>query len=145
VTSTLAVLAAGNVDWFPGADDLTLLNVQSNKAALKNLERIRGNAEKRDKALRVLRREMQFEKAFVGAGGTLLVGTDPTGWGGTVPGFGNHAALRLLGEAGFAPLDVIRIGTSEGARYLGIYDRVGSIAPGKQADLVLVDGKPDEA
>ncbi|MGZ5100516.1 MAG: amidohydrolase family protein [Usitatibacter sp.] len=144
VTSTLAVLAAGNVDWFPGADDLTLLNVQSNKAALKNLERIRGNAEKRDKALRVLKREMQFERAFVGAGGTLLVGTDPTGWGGTLPGPGNHAALRLLGEAGFSPLDVIRIGTSEGARYLGIFDRVGSIAPGKQADLILIDGKPDE-
>jgi imidazolonepropionase-like amidohydrolase len=144
VTSTLAVLAAGIVDWFPGADDLTLLNVQSNKAALRTLERIRSNPEKRDKALRVLKHEMLFERAFVAAGGTLLVGTDPTGWGGTVPGPGNHAALRLLGEAGFAPLDVIRIGTSEGARYLGVFDRVGSIAPGKQADLLLIDGKPDE-
>ena len=39
---------------------------------------------------------------------------------------------------------MIRIGTSEGARFLGIFDRVGSIAPGKQADLILIDGKPDE-
>jgi imidazolonepropionase-like amidohydrolase len=144
VTSTLAVFAAGIVDWFPGADDLTFLNTQAQKAALSNLARIQRNTERRDKAMRVLKREMQFERAFVAAGGTLLAGTDPTGWGGTVPGPGNHAALRLLGEAGFAPLDVLRIATSEGARYLGIFDRVGSIAPGKQADLILIDGKPDE-
>jgi hypothetical protein len=84
------------------------------------------------------------ERAFVAAGGTLMVGTDPTGWGGTLPGPGNHAALRLLVEAGFTPLEVIRIATLNGARYQGIDDRVGSLAEGKRADLVLVDGKPDE-
>ena len=86
---------------------------------------------------------MRFEREFAAAGGTLLVGTDPTGWGGTLPGPGNHAALRLLGEAGFKPLEVIRIATSEGARFLGIADRVGTVAVGKQADLILVNGKPD--
>jgi imidazolonepropionase-like amidohydrolase len=144
VTSTLAVFAAGIVDWFPAPDDLLLLNTLSQKGALATLARLQRSPERRAKAMQVLKREMQFERAFVAAGGTLLAGTDPTGWGGTVPGPGNHAALRLLAEAGFAPLDVIRIGTSEGARYLGIADRVGSIAPGKQADLLLVDGKPDE-
>ncbi|MGZ5073063.1 MAG: amidohydrolase family protein, partial [Usitatibacter sp.] len=73
-----------------------------------------------------------------------MVGTDPTGWGGTLPGPGNHAALRLLADAGFTPLEVLSIATMNGARYQGIEARVGSIAEGKQADLVLVDGKPDE-
>lgn len=144
ITSTLAVFAAGNVDWFPGAEDLTLLNTKAQAAALNNLARIQRNTERRAKSLAMLKREMQFERAFVAAGGTLLVGTDPTGWGGTVPGPGNHAAIRLLGEAGFTPLEAIRIATLEGARYLGIGDRVGTIAAGKQADLVLVDGRPDE-
>ena len=71
---------------------------------------------------------MQFERAFVAAGGTLLVGTDPTGWGGTLPGPGNHAALRLLVEAGFTPLEVIRIATLAGARFQGIDGRVGTLA-----------------
>src|SRR5207247_687535 len=83
-------------------------------------------------------------RAFVAAGGTLLVGTDPTGWGGTLPGPGNHAALRLLAEAGFTPREVIRIATLNGARFEGLDDRIGTLAPGKQADLLLVDGKPDE-
>jgi imidazolonepropionase-like amidohydrolase len=144
ITSTLAVFAAGNVDGFPAADDLTYLNMQSQRNALMNLARLRASAERRDKALKLLKREMEFERAFVAAGGTLLVGTDPTGWGGTIPGPGNHAALRFLGEAGFSPLDVIRIATSEGARFLGVADRVGTLAPDKQADLLLIDGKPDE-
>ena len=88
--------------------------------------------------------EMRFERAFVAAGGTLVAGTDPTGWGGTLPGPGNHAELRLLAAAGFPPLEVIRIATSEGARVLGIDGRVGSLRPGLQADLLLVDGRPDE-
>jgi len=73
-----------------------------------------------------------------------MVGTDPTGWGGTLPGPGNHAAIRLLAEAGFTPLEAIRMATLNGARYLGIDDRVGRLAEGKQADLLLVDGRPDE-
>ena len=144
VTSTLAVFAAGVVDWFPGPDDLTLLNTKAHAAAVSTLDRIQRNAERRAKSLAMLKREMEFEKAFVAAGGTLLVGTDPTGWGGTVPGPGNLAALRLLAEAGFTPLEVIRFATREGARFLGIGGQVGTIAVGKRADLVLVDGKPDE-
>jgi imidazolonepropionase-like amidohydrolase len=144
VTSTLAVFAAGVVDWVPPQDDLALLNTQSQASALRRLAQFYRTPERRERALAVLKAEMLFERAFVDAGGTLLVGTDPTGWGGTLPGPGSHAALRLLVEAGFSPLEVIRIATLEGARFQRIDGRVGSIAPGKQADLVLVDGKPDE-
>jgi imidazolonepropionase-like amidohydrolase len=112
--------------------------------AFRRLSQLYRLPEFRARYAKLLNAEMRFEKAFADAGGTLLVGTDPTGWGGTVPGPGNHAALKLLVEAGFTPLEVIRIATLAGARYQGIDDRVGTLAPGKQADILLVDGKPDE-
>jgi enamidase len=85
---------------------------------------------------------MELELAFARAGGLLIAGTDPTGGGGVVPGFSNQRQLELLVEAGFTPLEAIRIGTLNGARYLGRDARVGSIAVGKQADLVLLAGDP---
>src|SRR4051812_23609012 len=72
-----------------------------------------------------------MELAFARAGGTLLVGTDPTGGGGVIPGYSNQRALELLVESGFTPLEAIRIGTLNGATFLGRADRVGSIALGK--------------
>src|SRR3984885_3694318 len=82
----------------------------------------------------ILRQEMAFERAFVGAGGKLLAGADPTGWGGIVAGYGDQRGLELLVTAGFAPEQAIAIATSNGARFLR--DRtVGSIAEGLQADL----------
>jgi enamidase len=83
-----------------------------------------------------------MEVACVRAGGTLLAGTDPTGSGGVIPGFSNQRALELLVEAGLSPLEAIRVGTLNGATYLGIADRVGTVAVGKQADLVIVNGDP---
>lgn len=83
-----------------------------------------------------------MELAFVRAGGLLLVGTDPTGGGGVIPGYSNQHALELLVESGFTPLEAIRIGTLNGATFLGRADRAGSIAVGKDADLVIVAGDP---
>jgi hypothetical protein len=91
---------------------------------------------------RVFPKAMAMELAFVRAGGTLIVGTDPTGGGGVIAGFSNQRALELLVEAGFTPLEAIRIGTLNGATYLGRSQVVGSIAAGKQADLVVIDGNP---
>lgn len=88
------------------------------------------------------KKEMEFERAFVKAGGTLLAGEDPTGIGGVLAGFGDQRELELLVEAGFTPLEAIQIATSNGARYLGELDRIGTIAPGKLADLVVVKGDP---
>jgi enamidase len=85
---------------------------------------------------------MAFERAFVNAGGLLIAGTDPTGGGGLVPGFSNQRALELLVEAGFSPLEAIRIGTLNGARYMGRDSLTGSLALGKLADLVVLDGDP---
>jgi len=85
-----------------------------------------------------------MELAFARAGGLLLAGTDPTGGGGVIPGYSNQHALELLVESGFTPLEAIRIGTLNGATYLGRANRVGSIALGKQADIVVVTGDPSK-
>jgi enamidase len=85
---------------------------------------------------------MKLERAFARAGGLLIAGTDPTGSGGVVPGFSNQRQIELLVEAGFTPLEAIRIATLNGATYLGRADRIGSLAAGKQADLILIAGNP---
>ena len=85
---------------------------------------------------------MRLELAFARAGGLLVAGTDPTGSGGVVPGFSNQRQIELLVEAGFAPVEAIRIATLNGATYLGREARIGSIVAGKQADLLLVAGDP---
>ncbi|HEX7136792.1 MAG TPA: amidohydrolase family protein [Vicinamibacterales bacterium] len=96
----------------------------------------------RNNSTDLLKREMEMERAFVAAGGLLLAGPDPVGIGGNVPGFGDHRELELLVEAGFTPLEAIRIATLNGAKFLGRDDRTGSIAAGKNADLVVVKGDP---
>jgi imidazolonepropionase-like amidohydrolase len=83
---------------------------------------------------------MAFEKAFVDAGGLLAAGVDPTGFGGALPGFGDQRNYELFIEAGFTPAQAIQIMTANGAKILGIYDRLGSIEEGKEADLVVLNG-----
>jgi imidazolonepropionase-like amidohydrolase len=87
---------------------------------------------------------LALERAFARAGGMLVAGTDPTGGGGVIPGYSNQRQLELLVEEGFSPVEAISIGTLNGAKYLGRDGRVGSIAAGKQADLVVIDGDPSK-
>jgi imidazolonepropionase-like amidohydrolase len=90
---------------------------------------------------RLLAKMMQWERAFVAAGGLLGAGSDP--WGtGFLPGFGNLRNYELLVQAGFRPEEAIQILTLNGARILGEDADVGSVAPGKRADLVIVRGDP---
>jgi imidazolonepropionase-like amidohydrolase len=90
----------------------------------------------------LFRKAMEFERAFVRAGGLLIAGLDPTGNGGVVAGFGDLREVELLVEAGFTPAEAIRIATLNGAKFLGEDARIGSISAGKQADLVVVKGNP---
>jgi imidazolonepropionase-like amidohydrolase len=90
----------------------------------------------------LLRRDMDLERAFVAAGGLLLAGPDPVGVGGLVPGFADHREIELLVEAGFTPVQAIKIATLNGATFLGRQDRIGSISAGKNADLVVMKGDP---
>jgi imidazolonepropionase-like amidohydrolase len=146
ITSTLPVFAAGLHPTIPTQESLAILSPRSRQTAEKRLIEFLQSAdsEATRERLALLKKEMAFEKAFVDAGGTLLVGTDPTGWGGTIPPNSTHAALMLLVEAGFTPLEAISLATRTGALFLGIDDQVGTIEIGKNADLVLIDGEPDK-
>ena len=92
----------------------------------------------------LLRKEMQLEKMFADAGGLLVVGTDPTGFGGVVAGYSNQRALELLVQGGFTPLEAVKIATLNGAKYLGRDATIGTIAAGKDADLIVVRGDPSQ-
>jgi len=93
-------------------------------------------------AAQQLRRDMDLQRAFVAAGGLLIAGPDPVGIGGNIPGFGDQRQIELLVDAGFTSVEAIRIATLNGATYLGRQDQIGSIAVGKNADLVVIKGDP---
>src|SRR5262245_3000097 len=90
----------------------------------------------------IFRKEMEMERAFARAGGVLLTGPDPSGLGGTLPGFGDQRGVQLLVEAGFTPAEAIRIATLNGAEFQGKADSIGSLQAGKVADLVVIHGNP---
>jgi hypothetical protein len=141
VTSTLPVFES-SVAGRPKLQQ-RVLNAMSSESAQSYLTaRARLSSDSPTAAL--LRKEMDFELAFVRAGGLLLAGPDPTGNGGVLPGFGDQRELELLVETGFTPVEAIHIATENGAIYLGQQDRIGTLAPGKQADLVLIKGDPSK-
>jgi imidazolonepropionase-like amidohydrolase len=96
-------------------------------------------------AVHAFSKDMVLEVKFYRAGGLLVVGTDPTGYGGVMAGYGNWRAIELLVEAGLSPVEAIRVATSNGARLLGIDRDTGSLEAGKAADLVVVDGNPADS
>ena len=148
ITSTLPVFEAGGAPLSQngiGAASVLLnprmLNVMNTDARVRYLQaRARVSSAADFNAL--LRKAMDFERAFVKAGGLLIAGLDPTGNGGIVAGFGDQRQVELLVEAGFTPLEAIQIASLNGAKFLGEEARIGSVAPGKQADLMVVKGNP---
>jgi imidazolonepropionase-like amidohydrolase len=141
VTSTLPSLASTLPESVVRPGALDAMSPALRDAFLYSKSRA-GNKEAQTKNARLLRRDMDLERAFVAAGGLLIAGSDPVGAGGLVPGFADHREIELLVEAGFTPVEAIRIATWNGAVFLGRQDRIGSIAPGKNADLVVVKGDP---
>ena len=100
--------------------------------------------ERAERSLTEWRHELGLERKFVAAGGLLMGGPDPTGNGGVIPGFGDIREVELLVEAGFTPVEAIRIATLNGAVYLGLDKRIGTVEPGKDADLVVIKGDPSK-
>jgi len=141
VTSTLPVYEAG-APGRPPLQQRTLDAMSAESAQSYLTARARLALDSPRTAL--LRKEMDFEVAFVKAGGLLLAGPDPTGNGGVLPGFGDQREMELLVEAVFSPVEAIHIATENGALYLGRQDLIGTLAPGKQADLVLIKGDPSK-
>jgi len=88
--------------------------------------------------------DMGLEHEFAQAGGLLIAGPDPTGRGDVLPGFGDQREIELLVRAGFSPVEAIKVATLNGAIYLGRDGQIGSIAAGKNADLVVIKGDPSK-
>lgn len=84
---------------------------------------------------------LQLTKMFYDNGVTLLSGSDIPNFD-LVPGASLHHELELLVEAGIPPLEVIKIATRNGAQTLGIEEDVGTIEPGKQADMIILSDNP---
>lgn len=84
---------------------------------------------------------MQFLNDYKNHGGRVTLGSD-AGYIWKIYGFAYIREMELLQEAGFHPLEVIRSATFLGAQLLGMEDRVGSIRPGKLADLVITEENP---
>ncbi|MBZ5685755.1 MAG: amidohydrolase family protein [Acidobacteriia bacterium] len=153
VTSTLPVFEMGS---FPGRPTVQrrvtdAMTTDATNAWLSNrlrysdsafLKRNFGSEESPLPA--AFKKELEFEYAFAKAGGLLLAGLDPTGMGGVIAGFGDQREVELLVEAGFTPLEAIHVATYNGAQYLGELDRIGTIAAGKQADIVVIKGDPSK-
>jgi imidazolonepropionase-like amidohydrolase len=148
ITSTLPVFEAGGAPLAQsgiGAAGALLnprvLNVMSTDARVRYLQ-ARARVPSTPDFMTLFRKAMEFERAFVQAGGLLIAGLDPTGNGGIVAGFGDLRQIELLVEAGFTPVEAVKIATLNGAKFLGEDARIGSIVIGKQADLTIVKGNP---
>jgi imidazolonepropionase-like amidohydrolase len=141
ITSTLAVYETGAPERFPPQQRmLDSLDAQARIDYISARDRLL--KAKDASAAELLKKEMQFERDFVRAGGLLMAGADPTGYGGAVPGFADQRNLELLVEAGFSAEEAVKIASANGAQFLGRSNSLGTIAAGKNADLVLVNGNP---
>ncbi len=145
ITSTLAVFEVTVPNRPPLSQESRARDAFSPQAWSTYLRRRAAIAEENlPEEAATLKKEMQFERAFVKAGGLLMAGCDPTSFGGVLPGFGDQRNVELLVEAGFTPVEAIHIATENGARFLGEADQVGSIAQGRAADLIVLSGNPNE-
>ena len=136
VTSTLAVFERNPVI------QQRFLDALSPGTALHYMTmRARGPSPSSDLSL-AIRKELEFERAFVKAGGRLVSGADPTGNGSALAGYADQRNIEILVEVGFTPLEAIRIATLNGAEQLGLATSIGSVTQGKQADLVVIGGNP---
>ncbi|MGQ0537581.1 MAG: amidohydrolase family protein [Gemmatimonadaceae bacterium] len=140
LTSTLAVYETGSPSrvpfdqrvldaLFPAARDAVALYYERGRTSNDSLAR------------KNLRKAMDFERSFVNGGGLLAAGADPC-CASAIAGYADQRNFELLVEAGFTPVQAVQIMTLNGAKVLGKADRVGSVAAGKQADLVIIRGDP---
>jgi imidazolonepropionase-like amidohydrolase len=145
ITSTLPVFEQSVPMHAPlQARQMDVLTPQAKESYLylRNLTAGRAGTKRAEDSAQAYKNDEGLERQFVAAGGLLLAGPDPTGSGGVIPGFADQREVELLVEAGFTPVEAVKIATLNGATYLGLADRIGSIAPGKNADLFIVTGNP---
>ena len=139
MTSTLVVYEA-SVSGRPPIDERVFEMLAPEIAEEVRQMSIEFRAERRGSSPAVFAKAMEYERAFVEAGGLLAAGVDPTGYGAAPPGLGDQRNYELLLEAGFTARQVVQIMSANGAKVLGIDDDVGTVEAGKTADLVVIEG-----
>ncbi len=140
MTSTLAVFETGAPSRLERDERvLAALFPAASQAVAQFYER--GKSSNDSVFNKVMRKAMDFERAFAKAGGVLAAGSDPC-CAHSIAGYSDQRNFVLLNEAGFTPEEAMRVMTLNGATVLGKADKVGSIAAGKQADIVIVRGDP---
>ncbi len=146
VTSTLPVFEQGvpqHAPLWPKAMDVMTPEVRDAYLYLRNLTNTLPADKGRDRVT-AFQHDLALERKFALAGGLLLAGPDPTGNGGVIPGFGDLREVELLCEAGFRMTEAVQVATLNGAKYLGLDARIGTIQAGKNADLVVIKGDPGQ-
>lgn len=94
-----------------------------------------------ERAARFLELRRKLLKALHDGGVGILLGSDAPQWF-NVPGYAAHRELALMVDAGLTPYQALRAGTVNIATHLRAGDRRGTIAPGMDADLLLLDANP---
>ena len=92
---------------------------------------------------RVLEKQHELIERVHEAGGKVVAGTDPV-FADILPGYGLHREVEHLVLAGLTELEAIRACTLDAAEALGLEQQLGSIEPGKLADLVVLERNPAE-
>ena len=139
MTSTLVVYEA-SVSGRPPIDERVFEMLAPEIAEEVRQMSIEFRAEGRGSSPAVFAKAMEYERAFVEAGGLLAAGVDPTGYGAAPPGLGDQRNYELLLEAGFTAPQVVQIMSANGAKVLGIDNEVGTVEAGRTADLVVIEG-----
>jgi len=91
---------------------------------------------------RFVEKELEVVNELHRAGVPFLAGTDTPPGVYIFPGFSLHEELQRFVAAGFTPLEALRTATINPAKFLGMEENVGTIEPGKYADLVLLEANP---
>lgn len=141
ITSTLPVFAQSNLVEHLSAEELAAME-DDTRADYLDIRKLEDNRkpERLAKLRDLYENDVALEKEYFDSGGLLIAGPDPTGNGGVVPGWGDAHEVELLVSGGFSIGQAIQVATLNGARYMGLDRRIGSVAVGKDADLVLLDG-----
>ena len=134
--------------WYDPKDMRVFKTWMDEQSFLTPHARLAANARLPRKPLEQFKRiyEVKFKevKRFYDAGGGRLitVGTDHPSWGEFLSGFSSHREVQALTLAGIPAAAVLKMATINGARAMGLGDRLGTIEPGKLADLFVVRGNP---
>ena len=89
---------------------------------------------------KVFQKEVEIVGALHKAGITIVAGTDQT-----VPGYSLYREIELYAQAGFTPMEAIQAATIVPARVMGVDKELGTVEPGKRADLIILDANPLES